>query len=139
MARATFGDFLQAAHASIGQRSGASGPAARGSVEEVSASMLRVVTVMGRYLQDMTAGLTGVPARTRPALDPWAIACLQAREALSNSAGSLTERPPRTLEAALALAAEHYVFSDESQFVAHDVREIASALVGAPIWRFWWD
>jgi hypothetical protein len=92
MARATFGDFLQAAHASIGQRSGASGPAARGSVEEVSASLLRVVTVMGRYMQDMTAGINDVPPRTRPALHPWAIACLQAREALSNSAGFLTER-----------------------------------------------
>jgi len=92
MARATFGDFLQAAHASIGQRSGASGPAARGSVEEVSASLLRVVTVMGRYLKDMTAGVNDVPPQARPALHPWAIACLQAREALSNSAGFLTER-----------------------------------------------
>ena len=92
MARATFGDFLQAAHASLEQRSGASGPAVRGSVEEVSASMLRVVRAMSRYLQDLTTGITDVPAQTMAALHPWAIACLQAREALSNSAGFLTER-----------------------------------------------
>lgn len=65
MARATFSDFLRAAHASLGRRSGVSGPAVRGSVEEVSASMLRVVRVMHRYLQDLTTGISDVPAQTR--------------------------------------------------------------------------
>jgi hypothetical protein len=92
VARATFGDFLRAAHASLERRSGVSGPAVRGNVEEVSASMLRVVRAMRRYLQDLTTSISDVPAHTRAALHPWAIACLQAREALSNSAGFLTER-----------------------------------------------
>lgn len=51
----------------------------------------------------------------------------------------LVESPPRTLEAALALAAEHIVFSHESQNGARSVRELAPALLGAPTWRFWWD
>ena len=88
MTRATFGDFLHAAHWELGP----DGPdAARGNVEEVSRSLLRVVIVMGRYVQDMTAAFTDVPARTRPALSPWARSCIQAREALSNAAGHLTE------------------------------------------------
>lgn len=51
----------------------------------------------------------------------------------------LVERPPRTLDGALALAAEHYAFSHESQAVPHSVRRIAPALLGAPTWWLWWD
>jgi len=57
----------------------------------------------------------------------------------------LVERPPRTLELARHLAAEQYAFADEvhlgagSEDVGTTVTEIAAALVGAPIWQFWWD
>ena len=51
----------------------------------------------------------------------------------------LVERPPRTFETALALAAEHYMLCHQSQLVEHSVAAIAEALVGAPIWRLWWD
>jgi hypothetical protein len=51
----------------------------------------------------------------------------------------LVERPPRTFATAQAVAAEHYVFCDQSQFTPHSVPEIAQALVGAPVWRLWWD
>jgi len=94
MSRATFGDFLQAAHDGLGPPSGAGSYAPRGSVEEVSRSLLRVVTVMGRYVQDMTAGLDGIGRRARPPLHPWARACLQVREALSNAAWFLTDGGP---------------------------------------------
>ncbi len=94
MSRTTFGDFLQAAHNGLGLPSGAGSYAPRGSVEEVSRSLLRVVRVMGRYVQDMTAGLDGVGPRARPPLHPWARACLQARQALSNSAWFLADGGP---------------------------------------------
>jgi len=52
----------------------------------------------------------------------------------------LVERPPRTLEHAARLAAEHSVFCDECAGQGlREVADIAAALVGAPIWTFWWD
>ena len=52
----------------------------------------------------------------------------------------LVERPPRTLEAALGVAAEHFVFADQcGDDSACTVRELAELLVGEPVWHFWWD
>jgi hypothetical protein len=52
----------------------------------------------------------------------------------------LVERPPRTLEHATAIAAEHSVFCDECAGQGlREVSDIAATLVGAPIWTFWWD
>jgi hypothetical protein len=52
----------------------------------------------------------------------------------------LVERPPRTLEHATKIAAEHSVFCDECAGQGlRRVPDIAAALVGAPIWAFWWD
>jgi hypothetical protein len=52
----------------------------------------------------------------------------------------LVERPPRTLEHAAMIAAEHSVFCDECAGAGlREVSGIAAALVGAPIWTFWWD
>jgi hypothetical protein len=50
------------------------------------------------------------------------------------------ERPPRTLEHAIRIAAEHGVLADEC--AGQGVRkifDIAAAFVGAPVWTFWWD
>lgn len=52
----------------------------------------------------------------------------------------LVERPPRTLEAATRIAAEHYVLCDECAGEGlRDISRIAASLVNAPIWAFWWD
>jgi hypothetical protein len=52
----------------------------------------------------------------------------------------LVQRPPRTLEAAGTIAAEHSAFCTECGGDGlRTVREIAPALVDAPIWTFWWD
>jgi Domain of unknown function (DUF4253) len=52
----------------------------------------------------------------------------------------LVQRPPRTLELADKIAAEHSAFCDECAGQGlSTVREIAPALVDAPIWTFWWD
>jgi hypothetical protein len=86
--RATLGDFLHAAHRALA--GGAGGPApARGDVEEVSRSLLRLVTIVGRYLQDMTTTPSQTPGNTPVATGPWDRARGQAREALTNSAGYL--------------------------------------------------
>jgi hypothetical protein len=56
----------------------------------------------------------------------------------------LVERPPRTLEAATAIAAEHVAFcgayiDPQSENAMTTVSEIAPRLVDAPMWGFWWD
>jgi hypothetical protein len=52
----------------------------------------------------------------------------------------LVECPPRTTEAAIALAAEHYAFADEAGGIpAESVEAIAARLIDAVIWTFWWD
>ncbi len=50
----------------------------------------------------------------------------------------LVERPPRGLDAALPVAAEHFVFCDEPAG-RQPVRATAAEIDGAPIWHFWWD
>jgi hypothetical protein len=51
----------------------------------------------------------------------------------------LVERPPRTLEAAQRIAAEHVVLADECIDAHRDIPHIAASLVNTPIWTFWWD
>jgi hypothetical protein len=52
----------------------------------------------------------------------------------------LVERPPRSLDAAWAVAAEHYAFCDECAGRGlSDVASISASLADAPIWTFWWD
>jgi hypothetical protein len=50
----------------------------------------------------------------------------------------LVERPPRDLDAALPVAAEHWVFCDEPAG-RQPVRTTAADIVDAPVWDFWWD
>jgi len=54
--RATFGEFIRAAHWHLDPATTIHGPPHfRGSAEEVSRSLLRVITVMRRYVEEMTA------------------------------------------------------------------------------------
>jgi len=51
----------------------------------------------------------------------------------------LVERPPRGIEAAERVAAEHFAFCDESAGQGlHDIAGIAASLVNAPVWTCWW-
>jgi hypothetical protein len=86
--RATFGDFLHAAHQALAGGTGMPAPA-HGDVGEVSRSLLRLVTIMGRYLQDVATPPSEVSGRTPVTAGPWERARVQAREALTNSAGYL--------------------------------------------------
>ena len=95
--RATFGDFLQAARRHLDPPPGTIGqPPARGDVEEVSQSLMRVLTVMGRYLRDLTTAFDGLPTRIQPTRSSWARACIEAREAVANSAVFLARYRPAT-------------------------------------------
>jgi Domain of unknown function (DUF4253) len=51
----------------------------------------------------------------------------------------LVERPPSTLEAATRVAAEHWAFADEYEEFAGSIGDLATRLVGNPVWHFWWD
>jgi Domain of unknown function (DUF4253) len=50
----------------------------------------------------------------------------------------LVERPPVTVDAAQRVAAEHIAFADEPR-QSGSVADLGEALIGAPIWSFWWD
>ena len=50
----------------------------------------------------------------------------------------LVERPPPDLDAALPVAAEHFVLCDEPAG-RQPVRTTAAEIAGAPVWYFWWD
>jgi Domain of unknown function (DUF4253) len=50
----------------------------------------------------------------------------------------LVERPPRDLDAALPVAAEHFVFCDEPAG-RQSVQTTAADIAGTPAWYFWWD
>jgi Domain of unknown function (DUF4253) len=47
--------------------------------------------------------------------------------------GLLVERPPRSLQAAERIAAEHFALAGDA------IPYMADTLVGAPIWTLWWD
>ena len=95
--RATFGDFLQAAHRHLDPPPGTIGqPPARGDAGEVSQSLMRVLTVMGRHLHDLTAAFDALPTGTQPARSTWARACIEAREAIATSALFLAGYRPAT-------------------------------------------
>lgn len=52
----------------------------------------------------------------------------------------LVGRPPQTVEAATRVAAEHWAFADECGGVTKtSIKDLAAALVGAPVWTYWWD
>jgi hypothetical protein len=86
--RATFGDLLHAAHRALAGGADMPSPT-HGDVGEVSRSLLRLVTIFGRYLQDIATTPSDVPGAAPVSTGPWDRARGQAREALTNSAGYL--------------------------------------------------
>lgn len=89
-ARPTFGDFIQAAHWHLDPATTIHGPpGSLGNAEEVSRSLLRVITVMRRYLEDITATLPRVRPRAHAELAAWARAAIEARNALAGAASFL--------------------------------------------------
>ena len=52
----------------------------------------------------------------------------------------LVERPPRGLNTARQIAAEHFAFCDECAGQGlRDIPAISASIINAPIWTFWWD
>ena len=52
----------------------------------------------------------------------------------------LVDRPPRSVEHAQRIAAEHFVFCDECAGQGlSDIPRITASLMTTPIWTFWWD
>jgi hypothetical protein len=50
------------------------------------------------------------------------------------------ERPPTTIEQATAIAAEHFGFCPDRVWQdLGSLRSLATSLVDAPLWQFWWD
>jgi hypothetical protein len=97
---AVFGDFLDADRGQLGPPAGHRRASERGGdVQQVNDSLLRILVLMGRYVQDVTAGSGTVRARGRRGLTAWGRAGAEAREALSNAAASLHE--PEGLRVAL--------------------------------------
>ena len=61
-------------------------------LSEVIGALSRLVAVMGRYTQDLTATLPELSPHAQPVLSPWAEASFQAREALAGAARFLALR-----------------------------------------------
>jgi hypothetical protein len=91
-ARPAFGEFLAAArdHASVVAALRQT-DRRRSYVQEVTDSLLRVITVMGRYLQDITAVPGDMRSGVPPPLTAWGRARSTARDALSNAAAQLLQ------------------------------------------------
>jgi hypothetical protein len=52
----------------------------------------------------------------------------------------VVSRPPRTVDEALPIAAEHIAFCDEcGRMGLRHVQMLAKTLVDNPFWDFWWD
>ena len=105
--RPAFGDFLAAArgHASAavaGHQADRSGE----HVQEVTDSLLHVVTVMGRYLQDIAAVPGGMRSRAGPPLTAWGQARLTARDALAHAARHLRQHTWSTRAPGVAARSE---------------------------------
>src|SRR6266496_4277335 len=96
----TFGDLLLSARRQIEHALGT----ANGSsdVDETASSMHRLVTVMARYLKDLTSPFETVPQRYWPALNAWSRAILDAQRALAGTSPPVT----RALLAELASMAQ---------------------------------
>jgi hypothetical protein len=94
--RPAFGDFLTAArdHASV---AAARPETDRGGdhVQEVTDSLLHVITVMSRYLNDITTVPGDEQPGIRPPMTAWGSARINARDALANAAGHLRQHSRR--------------------------------------------
>ena len=89
-ARPAFGDFITAARGHVGAAvAGHQADRSGEHVQEVSDSLLHVITVMDRYLQDITAVPGGMPSGASTPMTAWGQARLTAREALSHAARHL--------------------------------------------------
>ena len=52
----------------------------------------------------------------------------------------IVQRPPKTMDAARSVAAEHFAAcSDNVHQGAGSIEAYAEQLVGEPLWSFWWD
>jgi hypothetical protein len=52
----------------------------------------------------------------------------------------LIDRPPRSIDHAQRIAAEHFVFCNECAGEGlSDIPSISASLMETPIWTFWWD
>jgi hypothetical protein len=91
MSRATLGDFLLAAKTHL-DRAGDAGRDVRvdADIEDLCRSLGRVVTAMGRYVQDATPVRPERRSRRPPEPAAWARARAEARDALSSAARFLS-------------------------------------------------
>jgi hypothetical protein len=88
--RATFGDFIGAADWHLDPATTIHGPPGfRGSAEEVSRSLLRVINVMRSYVEEMTAAFPRQRQRPHSTMPAWPRAAVEVREALTSAAGFL--------------------------------------------------
>jgi hypothetical protein len=96
-----------------------------------------VVPLIGWVPANWTEGTLPVGAVLRSREDRFGA---QLVEIGSDEIRLLADRPPRTLQAAQAIAAEHFAFADECGGKGlSTVSRIAADLISNPFWSFWWD
>ncbi len=89
MPGATFGDFACAARTHLDIAAADATVGGEQAVEEVTGGLLRISTVMARYLSDISTAFTDVPPSARTLVTGWARATIQAQEALGQATSLL--------------------------------------------------
>lgn len=116
--RATFGDFLHLARHHLESDSDPGNGVTLEDLEQVIGALSRLVAVMRRYTQDLTASLPEPPRHARPVLSPWAEACFQARDALASAARLLALRgDPRWRVTAASASPQTYRLTEAARWL----------------------
>jgi hypothetical protein len=88
--RPTFGEFLTSVREHDAAATACRGRNRRGGdVQEVTDSLLRMVTIMGRYVEDIRAVPGDMRSQVSPSRTAWGRARIDARDALNHAAAHL--------------------------------------------------
>jgi hypothetical protein len=107
-ARATFGDFLDAARRHLAAAADQRTSVTPGrDLEEVCAALLHVVTALNRYAADVTRVISRLPDEQMDTLSAWDRAGVQVYDALLSAAEAVGQGGHRSARTATSFAAQH--------------------------------
>ncbi|HEY5357861.1 MAG TPA: hypothetical protein VIJ82_09250 [Streptosporangiaceae bacterium] len=97
------GDFLTAAHRHLASPLAWTATAAPGrDIEEVTSSLLRLITIIGRYTSDITTAFGDQPDRDAQPRGTWSRAAIQTLDDLASASATLAYQNPTAQAAAQA-------------------------------------
>jgi hypothetical protein len=95
--QAVLGDFLTAAHRHLAAPlTWTTTPAPGRDIEEVTSSLLRLITIIGRYATDITTAFGDQPERDAQPRDRWSRAAIETLDDLASASAALAYPNPAT-------------------------------------------